>query len=308
MRVSLASACAMALVVLAAATAGAPRSLARLTSAPTAAADLGTGSIAPPANLAATVAGATVTLTWTPAGSTIVTGYDVLRSTTSGSGYSVVSTITPRSATTTTNSPGNGTFYFALRSTFQSWSSVASNEASAVVGQSSTGLKECANDAADSGGDGNGYETNPANGCAVDGSLATDANTGTSNSTSCTNVGKDRHRFWGYAFGLPGSVSSINGITAEAEAGLNNNGGTSTLCVELSTDGGSTWTTPKQVTMSGAAIASYTFGGPSDLWGRTWTAGSFATSGFRLRVTDASSQPTKVYRLDAIRVSISYTP
>jgi hypothetical protein len=185
---------------------------------------------------------------------------------------------------------------------------VASNEASAVVGSSSTGLQGCSDNAADTGGTGNGYETNAANACAVDGSVATDAGTGTSTSTVCTNAGKDRHRFWGYAFGLPGSVTLINGITVQADAGLNNNGGTSTLCVELSGDGGSTWTTPRQVTMTGAAVASYTFGGTSDLWGRTWTAASFATSSFRVRVTDASSQPNKDYRLDGIRVSVSYTP
>ena len=301
----LATAAGVFVLVLATA---APVSLARFTDSPATTADLTTGSIAPPTALSGVVAGSTVTLAWTPSGSSVVTGYDVLRSTSSGSGYSVVATVTPRTATSTTDNPGNGTFYYVLRSTFQSWSSAASNEASAVVGQSSTGLKGCTSNAADTGGNGNGYETNAANACAVDGSVATDANTGTSNSTSCANAGKDRHRFWGHAFGLPGSVTSINGITVQADAGLNNNGGTSTLCVELSADGGSTWTTPKQVTMSGAAIASYTFGGTSDLWGRTWTAANFASSGFRLRVTDASSQPNKDYRLDGIRVSVSYTP
>ena len=286
----------------------APVSLARFTAAPATTGTLATGSIAPPTGLSASVAGPTVTLAWTPSVSTVVTGYDVLRSATSGSGYSVVSSVTPRTATSTTNSPGNGTFYYVLRSTFQSWTSGVSNEATASTGPTSTGLKGCANNAADTGGDGNGYETNPANACAVDGSVATDASSGTSNSTVCTNAGKDRHRFWGYAFGLPGSVTSINGITVQADAGLNNNGGTSTLCIELSSNAGSTWTTPKQVTMSGTAISSYTFGSASDLWGRTWTAANFATGSFRVRITDASSQPNKDYRLDGIRVSVSYTP
>lgn len=295
----------VALVVLATA---APVSLARLTAAPATMATLATGSIAPPTGLGASVAGSTVTLTWTPTGSTVVTGYDVLRSTTSGSGYSVVSTVTPRTAASTTDGPGNGSFFYVLRSTFQSWNSVASNEASAAVGSLSTGLKTCSSNAADTGGNGNGYETNASNACVADGSVATDANTGTSNSTVCTNAGKDRHRFWGYAFGLPGSVASINGITVQADAGLNNNGGTSTLCVELSTDGGATWTTPKQVTMTSAAVTSYTFGGTTDLWGRTWTAAHFPTGSFRVRVTDASSQPNKDYRLAGVRVAVSYTP
>ena len=308
MRVSRLSAGALAVVLVATATAAAPRSLARLSDAPDLTATFATGSIAPPTGLGASVAGSTVTLTWTPSVSSVVSGYDVLRSTTPGSGYSVVTSVTPRTATSTTNSPGNGTFSYVLRSTFQGWSSVPSNEATAAVGASSTGLKGCSSNAADTGGNGNGYESNAANACAVDGSVATDANSGTSSSTSCTNAGKDRHRFWGYAFGLPGSVTSINGITVQADAGLNNNGGTSTLCVELSSDGGSTWTTPRQVTMNGAAVASYTLGGPTDPWGRTWTAANLAAGSFRVRVTDASSQPNKDYRLDGIRVSVSYTP
>ncbi len=302
------SAGVVALVALLMVATAAPVSLARLTDSPATTGDLATGSIAPPTGLAASVAGSTVTLSWTPTASTVVTGYDLLRSTTSGSGYSVVATVAPRTASSTTDSPGNGSFYYVMRSRLQSWTSAASNEAGAAVGQSSTGLKGCSSNAADTGGSGNGYESNAANACAVDGSVATDASTGTSTSTSCTNAGKDRHRFWGYAFGLPGSVTSVNGITVVADAGLNNNGGTSTLCVELSTDGGSTWTTPRQVTLTGAAVATYTFGGTTDLWGRTWTAASFASGSFRVRVTDASSQPNKDYRLDGLRVAVSYTP
>ena len=54
---------------------------------------------------------------------------------------------------------------------------------------------------------------------------------------------KDRHRFWGFATGLPGTVSSIAGIRVRADLGLNNNGGTTNLCAQLSWDGGTTWTT-----------------------------------------------------------------
>jgi hypothetical protein len=176
------------------------------------------------------------------------------------------------------------------------------------IGSTSTGLKGCSSNAADTGGDGNGYETNAGNACAVDGSLATDASSGTSTSTSCTNSGKDRHRFWGYAFGLPGSVTSIDGITVQADAGLNNNGGTSILCLELSSDGGSTWTTPRQFSFTGAAIATYTIGGTTDLWGRSWTAANLATGSFRVRVTDVTSQPNKDFRLDGLQVAVSYTP
>ena len=295
-------------VTLALVATAAPVTLARLTSGPTSTGSFGTGSIAPPTGLGASVGGTTVTLTWTPSTSSIVTGYDVLRSTTSGSGYSVVSSVTPRTATTTTNAPGTGTFSYVLQSVFQSWRSAPSNEASASLGTTSTGLKNCASNAFDTGGNNNGYESNAGNACADDGSNAVDANTGTNTTTTCSNTGKDRHRFWGYAFGLPASVSSINGITVQADAGLSNNGGNSYLCVELSWDGGSSWTASKQVTMSSSAMTLYTFGGTTDTWGRTWTVGNFSTSNFRVRVIDVSSQGNKDYGLDSIQVSVTYTP
>jgi hypothetical protein len=296
------------LAVLGSGTAASP-SLARLTDTETSTGSFGSGILQPPTSLAAAANGSgVVTLTWTPTTSTQATGYDVLRSTTSGSGYGVVSSVTPRTATTTTNTPGNGTFYYVLRSTVQSWTSALSNEASVSVGSTSTGLKGCTTTAADTGGDGNGYQTTPGNACAVDGALAVDASTGTNTVNSCTNAGKDRHRFWGYAFGLPGSVSSINGITVQATLSLNNNGGTSVLCAQLSWDGGTTWTAIQSTGVSGTGLSTYTFGGATDTWGRTWTAANLATGSFRVRLIDVSTQSNKSFRLDGILVGVSYTP
>ena len=127
-------------------------------------------------------------------------------------------------------------------------------------------------------------------------------------STSCTNTANDRHRFWGYAFALPGTVTSVDGITVRADVGMNNNGGTSVLCVDLSWDGGTTWTTAKPVTLSGSAVATYTLGAANDTWGHTWSAAQLSTSSFRVRLTDATSQANKTYRLDYVAVTIQYTP
>ena len=103
-------------------------------------------------------------------------------------------------------------------------------------------------------------------------------------------------------------MTSIDGITVRADVGMNNNGGTSAICVELSWDGGSTWTAAKTVTLSGAAVATYTLGSASDAWGHAWTVGQLSTSNFRVRVTDATNQPNKDYRLDYLAVSVQYTP
>jgi hypothetical protein len=180
-----------------------------------------------------------------------------------------------------------------------------------VVATTTTGPKPCTagSNAADTGGNGNGYEGLPNNACAADGSVATDANTGTNGrSGSCTNTANDRHRFWGYAFGLPGTVSAINGITVRADVGMSNNGGTSNFCVELSWDGGTTWTTAKSVGLTVNAVTTYTLGSATDTWGRTWTAAQLSTANFRVRVTDATTQNNKDYRLDYLAVTVNYTP
>ncbi len=297
----------VAAIVLAVSLCAAPTALAQFTRTPASTGSFSTGTIQPPTGLSASVSGTTVTLTWTPTTSTVVTGYTVRRSTTSGSGYTTIGSVTPRSATTTTDSPGAGTFYYVLRSVFQNWDSDPSNEATAVVGSLATGYKNCTSNAADTGGDGNGYQTNPGNACALDNVRARDVNTGTTTSLSCTDAGQDRHRFWGYAFGLPGSISAVQGIQVQPTVEVNNNGGNSLICIQLSWDGGSTWTAPKQVNVSNS-LTTYTLGSATDSWGHTWTLSELNTTNFRVRVIDVSSMNGKDFDLDAIRVQVNYTP
>jgi hypothetical protein len=285
----------------------APVTLAQFRSPADVAATFNTGTILPPTSVGATVAGGVVTLTWTPTTSSAATGYDVLRSSTSGSGYSVVGSVTPRTATTTTNSPGAGTWYYVLQSSLQNWRSSNSNQASASIG-TLTGYKACSTNAADTGGDNNGYQTSPANGCVTDTAIATDSNSGTNTVLSCTNTGKDRHRFGGYTFGLPGTVSSVDGIELRLVAGMNNNSGTTRICAELSWDGGTTWTATKQVTLSGTGLATYNLGGATDTWGRAWTNAELASGTFVVRLINVSSQSNKAFRLDGVSVQVRYTP
>jgi hypothetical protein len=103
-------------------------------------------------------------------------------------------------------------------------------------------------------------------------------------------------------------VTSVDGITVRTDMGMNNNGGTTVLCVELSWDGGTSWTTAKSVTLSGTAVATYALGSSIDAWGHTWTAAQLSTTNFRVRLTDATSQNTKTYRLDYLAVTVQYTP
>jgi hypothetical protein len=207
-----------------------------------------------------------------------------------------------------------------VRAYYQNWESRDAGPVSATAGTPSTttGFVDCvaASNAADAvaAGDDNGYQTNADRACASDGTFAQDASSGTGGSESCgigpvPDVRKDSHRWWGYAFGLPGSVSSIDGIEVQALLRLNNNGGTSNLCTQLSADGGLTWTTIQSQGISGGNDwTTYTFGGPSDTWGRSWSVADFDATSFQVRVIDASTQSTKIFQLDALQVRITYTP
>jgi hypothetical protein len=222
--------------------------------------------------------------------------------------------VTPVSATSTNDTPAAGTWYYVLRTYFAGWTSANSNQASVVItaGPTSTGAVQCtgASNAPETtnAGDNNGYESLPANACAVDGTVATDASTGTGGTASCTAPTADRHRWWGYTFGLPATVTSINGITATPAVGMNNNGGTTWLCVQLSSDGGATWTAAKTAVLASSGITAYPLGGATDTWGRTWTPSDFASTSFQVRVIDSSTQPNKDLRLDGLAVNVAYTP
>jgi hypothetical protein len=288
-----------------------PVSLAILADQSSSTAAFSAATLQPPTGVSAT-GGTSVTLSWTASTSSGATGYIVERGTASGGPYSQIATLTPVSTTTYADSPAAGTYWYRLSTYIGNWQSATTTPVSATVSSAtSTGAKPCAggSNAADTGGNGNGYESLPNNACASDGSVATDASTGTAGrSASCTNAANDRHRFWGYAFGLPGTVTSVDGITVRADVGMNNNGGTSVFCVELSWDGGTTWTTAKSVTLTSSALTTYTLGSATDDWGHIWTAAQLSATNFRVRVTDATNQPNKDYRLDYLAVTVQYTP
>jgi hypothetical protein len=308
------------LVVLALALAVAPAtigmtptvSLARLTGTATSTQAFTADTLAPPTALSAT-GGTAAALAWTITNDAYATGYQVNRATVSGGPYSQVATVTPRAATSTSDIPAaSGTYYYVLQSYFQNWVSVASNQASAVVTllPITTGYQACtaASNAADTGGDNNGYELQPANACADDLAFATDANSGSSTTVNCTNAGKDRHRYWDFGLGLPAAVLVVSGIQVRADVGMNSTTGTNQLCIQLSWDAGTTWTTAKSVALAGTAISTYTFGATNDTWGRTWTGAQLSNANFRVRVIDVTNQTTKSFLLEYLAVQVTYTP
>jgi hypothetical protein len=303
---------AVAVLVPALLASHAATSLARLTDVDSSVRAISTDTLDPPSFLAAS-GGATAALTWIATPDAYATGYELRRATASGGPYSVVATITPLTTVAAIDAPAtSGTYFYVLRSTFQNWRSVASNEASATItfAPTTTGFLACTttSNAADSGGDGNGYESNPTRACVTDGSVATDASSGTTTSLVCTNAGKDRHRFWDFGLGVPASVTAVAGIEVQAAIGQNHNAGTNQVCVQLSWDGGTTWTATKSVAITGVGVSTYTLGAGNDTWGRTWLGSELSNASFRVRIVDVSDRTNKDFRLDGLAVQVSYIP
>jgi hypothetical protein len=156
-------------------------------------------------------------------------------------------------------------------------------------------------------GDNNGYQTSPANAYADDSSVATDTDSGTNNNVSCTNRGKDKHNFSNFNFNLPPSAA-IQGIQVRLDARADATSGAPKICVQLSWDGGVTWTAAKTTPVLSTTEATYILGGVSDTWGRTWTPGNFGNANFRLRLTDVASNTSRDFFLDYVAVNVTYQP
>jgi hypothetical protein len=116
--------------------------VARMTDTETVASTITADTLNPPTNLqCAGLPSCTVTfltkptLTWTATPDTYATGYQVWRSTTSGSGYTQVASVTPRTTTTWTDTTVAAltTYYYVVRAVANSWTSVFTSQVSATV-------------------------------------------------------------------------------------------------------------------------------------------------------------------------------
>jgi hypothetical protein len=149
----------------------------------------------------------------------------------------------------------------------------------------------------------------PANAHADGGGVAQDVNSGTNNNSSCTQNSKDKHRFYDYNVSLPGG-STVTGIEVRLDARVDSVGSNSPrICIQLSWDGGTTWTTARQTPTLTTSELTYILGGPSDTWGRAWTLSNLSNANFRVRVIDVASgsgAPSRDFSLDWIAVRFNY--
>jgi hypothetical protein len=187
--------------------------------------------------------------------------------------------------------------------------SAYSNTASATTlsEPSNTGLLNPSANAAQTSnaGDNNGFQTNPSNAHANDGLFAVDTNSGTSSSTSCTNNNKDKHLYRDYNVTLPVGAT-INGIEVRLDARADSTNGAPRMCVQLSWNGGTTWTAAKTSANLTTGEATYMLGGAADTWGRTWSAGDFSNVNFRVRIINVASNTSRDFSLDWVAVRVTY--
>jgi hypothetical protein len=158
-----------------------------------------------------------------------------------------------------------------------------------------------------SAGDNNGYQTSPTSAYVADGVFASDPSSGTNTNTSCTNAGKDKHLFYNFNITMP-TLTAANGIEVKLNARVNNTGSAPKICVQLSWDGGTTWTTAKTTATLTTTNATYTLGTTVDNWGRAWALGNFSNTNFRVRVIDIASSSARTFYLDSIAVNVTYLP
>jgi hypothetical protein len=168
-------------------------------------------------------------------------------------------------------------------------------------GGGAPGFLSPASSAPESGGDGNGFQTSPLNAYADDVAVATDTNSGSGTSTSCTNTGKDRHRFYDYGIAIPAG-SATSGLEVRLDARADSTSGAPKMCVQLSWDGGASWTAAKATGTLTTSLATYTLGSATDTWGRSWSAADLANANFRVRLINVSSSTSRDFFLDWVAV------
>jgi hypothetical protein len=265
-------------------------------------------TLEPPSGIGV-VGGASAILAWTPTVDAYAEGYVIERATAIGGPYSIVGTATPVSALGHVDSPTtDGTYWYRVRTWASSWQSPPAGPLSAAILAGVTGFRPCTAQAPEAGGDDDGYEGSPADGCSIDDAVATDGHSGRGTSTSCTSDVKDKHRFSAFALGVPATASAITGITVRYRAGIDSTAATNRICVQLSWNDGTSWTAAQLAPFATTELATYTLGGPLFLWGRAWTAAELSDATFHVRLIDVSSKPNRDFSLDGVEVQVDYTP
>jgi hypothetical protein len=88
------------------------------------------------------------------------------------------------------------------------------------------------------------------------------------------------------------------------DAKADSTSGSPKICVQLSWDGGTTWTSRKPTTTMTTAEATYLLGGAADTWGHTWTVSQLGNTNLRVRVIDVATSTARDFSLDWVAVQV----
>lgn len=104
------------------------------------------------------------------------------------------------------------------------------------------------------------------------------------------------------------AASTVNGIEVRLDAWADAILGAPFMCVELSWDGGASWTAVKTASSLTTSQVTNTLGSSSDTWGRTWAVSDFSNTNLRVRITNVNTNNNRDHRLDWTAVRVTYTP
>ena len=156
-----------------------------------------------------------------------------------------------------------------------------------------TGFVSPSAEAFDTGGDGDGFELNATDAFADDAAFA-----------SNMNGSGDRHRYYDYGFSIPLGCA-VSGIEVRLDWWLDDVNGNNSLEVELSWDGGTSWTAAKIDAQETTTEHTVILGGSVDDWGRTWSPADFNDANFRVRVT-SQGNGQRDWFLEWVSVKVTY--
>ena len=163
-------------------------------------------------------------------------------------------------------------------------------------GPGDTGFLSPTAQAPDTGGDNNGFERTPAAAFSDGGSAAQNRN-----------GPGDRHIWFTYGASVPAECP-VRGIEVRLDWRLDSVMGVNGLRVELTSDGGATWTEARIDPLETKSEHTAILGGPTDTWGRSWTADEVSDPGLRVRVTALGTKQGRDYFLDWIPLRVHYGP
>jgi uncharacterized repeat protein (TIGR01451 family) len=170
---------------------------------------------------------------------------------------------------------------------------------SRVVRASDSGWHSPNAAAADTGGDGNGFEVNPMEAYADGDDYARNMN-----------GYNDRHRFYNFGFdsGIPADAIII-GIEVRLDGWADSTSNTPRYEVELSGNGGVNWTASRSTSTLNTSEGTFYLGGQNDLWQSAWEVSDLLDNNFRVRITSralGTGRSNRDFFLDWIVVRVHY--